>query len=448
MRNVNKFSLSILFVCAFFNSFGQRKSDKLQKEQEKLEKSISVTRSLLKKTTTNTTSTLNEIKVLDAQLKYREELIVNYDGQIKFTELKIDEKKQQIETLETKLTKLIIQYKELLLYSYKHRSQEANWMIIISAKNFNQAFKRKKYLEKIAALQVKQKIIILKHKEFIHEEKKDLESEKKRKELIAEQKRNENENIKIDKLKQEQNFTHFKSLETKLKEELKLNENKKIILKQRIKDAINNELALEESKRKAKENKVIERKTVKSTDTKTTERKSNEKELEPENTVSEKAKPVGKKTVVFLETKELALNQNFENNRGRLPWPVEKGTITENFGRNAHSKIPNIFTNNNGIDISTTKNATIRSVFEGEVTSVLSIPGAGKVVIIKHGNYRTVYSNLQECYVSAGMKVSTKQVVGSLLLSESETMSVAHFEIHHISGGQINRINPNLWIAK
>jgi murein DD-endopeptidase MepM/ murein hydrolase activator NlpD len=142
------------------------------------------------------------------------------------------------------------------------------------------------------------------------------------------------------------------------------------------------------------------------------------------------------------------LNQSFESNRGRLPWPVERGTITEGYGRQLHPKLKEIYTNNNGVDISTHRNANVRSVFDGEVTSVLSIPGAGKIVIIKHGNYRTVYSNLQEVYVSVGTKVKTKQAVGSLLSIDGEALSVSHFEIHQVSNGQINRMNPSSWITR
>jgi murein DD-endopeptidase MepM/ murein hydrolase activator NlpD len=104
-----------------------------------------------------------------------------------------------------------------------------------------------------------------------------------------------------------------------------------------------------------------------------------------------------------------------------------------------------VYTNNRGIDISAMKNAQVRVVFEGEVTSVLSIPGAGKVVIIKHGDYRTVYSNLQDTYVKAGDKVNTKKVIGSLLTKDN--LSVVHFEIHQVSGNQVTCLNPSLWVA-
>jgi len=130
-----------------------------------------------------------------------------------------------------------------------------------------------------------------------------------------------------------------------------------------------------------------------------------------------------------------------------LPWPVDKGSVTEKFGKNPHPTLKNVTTNNRGIDISSPKNAQVRSVFEGEVTSVLNIPGAGKVVIIKHGNYRTVYSNLQDTYVKTGQKVSTKKVIGSLLSKSGQSMSVVHFEIHKVSGSNVTCLNPSLWVA-
>jgi murein DD-endopeptidase MepM/ murein hydrolase activator NlpD len=134
-------------------------------------------------------------------------------------------------------------------------------------------------------------------------------------------------------------------------------------------------------------------------------------------------------------------------NRGRLPWPVEKGSITERYGTNPHPTLAGVVTNNNGIDITCPKNARVRSVFEGEVTSVFSINGAGKFVVIKHGAYRTVYGNMQETYVSVGSKVSSKQAIGSLLADDSG-VSTCHFEIHTVAGGMTKSLNPSLWIGR
>ena len=449
MKLVIKLFLFNLLIGLPITGFSQKNSEKLRKEQERLEKSITVTKGLLNKAKSNTEATLSELRVLENQVNFREELLKNFDSQIRSTELKIDEKKQQIVQLEEKLVLLVFQYKQLLLYAYKHRSKEGQWMYVFAAKNYNEAVKRKKYLIKIAELQRKQKQIILQHQRLISNEKSALEKEKQSKISIADQKKLEKEDLLVDKKEQEKNYDKLKKAENKLAAEMKLIENKKIILKQRIKEAISAELAAEESRRKANERKSVQKTTVNNTPANTTNAKSNsntDKSTSSTNLATKTETP--KRTITISETKEVELNQNFESNRGRLPWPVERGTITEGYGRQLHPKLKEIYTNNNGVDISTHRNANVRSVFDGEVTSVLSIPGAGKIVIIKHGNYRTVYSNLQEVYVSVGTKVKTKQAVGSLLSIDGEALSVAHFEIHQVSNGQINRMNPSSWITR
>lgn len=448
MKLVIRIILLVILVGQPSLGFSQKNSEKLRKEQERLEKSIAVTKGLLKKAKSNTEATLSELRVLENQVKYREELLKNFDSQIRSTELKIDQKEQQIDELEEKLEQLIIQYKQLLLYAYKHRSKEGQWMYVFAAKNYNDAVKRKKYLVKIAEIQRKQKQIILQHQRLISDEKSSLEKEKQSKIVIAEQKKLEKEDLLVDKKEQEKNYDKLKKAENKLASEMKLIENKKIILKQRIKEAINAELAAEEARRKANERKNTPKPVPSTTTTTTNNSKTTSgSDKTATNTGTTTAEPP-KRNVTISETKEVALNQSFESNRGRLPWPVERGTITEGYGRQAHAKLKDIYTNNNGIDISTHRSANVRAVFDGEVTSVLSIPGAGKIVIIKHGNYRTVYSNLQEVYVSVGTKVKTKQAIGSLLPIDGEALSVAHFEIHQVSNGQINRMNPSSWIAR
>lgn len=436
MKFVTNLCLLICLVCGSFSVFSQKNSDKLKQEQDKLEKKIAVTKSLLQRNQVKSNVTLSELKVLEEQLKFREQLLQNYDYQIRSSEMKIEEKTKQLEELEQKLVELVEQYKQLLLYAYKHRSKEGQLMFLVSADTYYDALKRKKYLEKVADLQRKQKEIILQHRKLIAKEKSSLEKEIIVKKSVVEQKQVEKTNILNDKQLKQENLSKIKKEESKLTSDIKYIENKKIILKQRIKEAINAELALEETRRKAREKKAEE------------ERRRNELAKTKTSETSNDAATTTKRTLTITETKELALNQSFETNKGRLPWPVEKGVITEGYGTHAHPKIPSLKVNNNGIDISTTKSANVRAVFEGEVTSVLSIPGAGKVVIIKHGNYRTVYSNLQESYVSVGAKVSTKQLIGSLLPQDGEALSVAHFEIHHVTNGQILRINPSIWIAK
>lgn len=436
MKFVSKILVFLFVFCVGFSN-AQKNSDKLRKEQERLEKNINNTKSLLNKAKNSTQASLNELKLIDNQVKSREELLLNFDNQIRGAELKIEQKDQQIIDLEKKLKKLKEQYKKLIIYAYKHRSKEGKMMFIFSASTYFEALKRNKYLEKIAEIQKKQKLIILQHQGLISSEKKSLETEKERKIRVAEEKRQEKEAMLKDKVVQLKTLTKLKGEESVLMANLKKEENKKAILKQKIKEAIDAEIAAAEKARKEKERK----------EKKAEEAKNAKKKSTSGSSTTPAVKEVEKKTVTISETKELALNKGFENNKGRLLWPVASGSITEGYGKHAHPTLPNVTTNNNGIDISAPKSAQVRTVYEGEVTSVLSIPGAGKVVIIKHGNYRTVYSNLQEAYVSVGSKVNTKQSIGSLLAVDGESLSIAHFEIHLVEDGQVIRINPGLWIA-
>jgi septal ring factor EnvC (AmiA/AmiB activator) len=429
MRTAWLINLFLVFVAVYASAQG---SDKLKSDQEKLEQKISTTKRLLAKSQANTQSSLNDLKLIENQITYREQLLKNYDNQIRSAELKVEEKQEQIGGLNEKIAGLKDQYKKLLLYAYKNRNKYGQMMFIFSADSYYEALKRNKYLKRIRDIQENQLILISQHQELIAEEIASIDAEKEKKRVVIEEKKQERKEIETDRIRQQAIYQKFKEEEGKLLAQLKKDEHDKAILKERINAAIRKEIAEAEAARKKKEAAAKKATEVKTTDTKTT--------------VATKEEA---KSVVFVETAEsTSLSKSFEGNRGRLPWPVEKGTITENFGKNAHPTLKNVYTDNRGIDISAPKNAQVRAVFEGEVTSVLNIPGAGKVIIVKHGNYRTVYSNLQDTYVKAGDKVSTKKVIGSLLVKDKESVSMAHFEIHQVSGSNVICLNPSLWIAR
>jgi len=422
----------VVILCCTTYSWSQKKSDQLKAEQNNIEKKLSTTKSLLDKVKKGTASSLNELKLIENQVRDREQLVQNVDNQIRGAELTISSKGNQVKQLQEKVAQLKEQYRKLLLYAFKHRNRHGKMMYIFSSTNYFEAVKRANYLKRIADIQQKQFKLIKQSQHSIHKEISQIKTEKEKQESLLQTKIAEKENIIKDKQKKEQSLAKLKKDETKLLAEMKEAERKKAELKRRIKQAIDKEIADAEAKAA---------KQQKKSDTKTAEKSSGSSGSTP--------KTPEKKTVVVTETKEsLALGKSFESNRGKLPWPVLKGTITEGYGKNPHPTLANVYTNNNGIDIGAPKGAQVRAVFEGEVTSVLNIPGAGKVVIIKHGNYRTVYSNLQESFVSVGAKVSTKQAVGSLLPDDEGSLSTAHFEIHQVVDGAVNRINPTLWLAQ
>lgn len=400
----------------------QVSSEKLKREQEKLEQKINDTKMLLNKLSSSAESSLNELRIIENQVQFRERLVRNFDNQVRGAEATIQERQRQIEELNKRLTKMKQQYKKLLLYAYKHRNKYGKLMYIFSSDSYYEAVNRKRYLDKISELQEKQFFIIRQNQALIEEEITEIARSKSEKLAILNEKKKEKASILQDKQKKKLVYNEFKSKERELRKQLKKEERRRENLKNEIAEAIKREIAEAERLRRERER----------------------KRRESENAAA--AKEAADLAASTLREGNI-ISQNFEANRGRLPWPVEKGSITEGYGRNPHPTLDNVFTNNNGIDVSAPKNAEVRAVFEGEITSVLNIPGAGKVVIIKHGNYRTVYSNLQDSYVSVGMKVKTKQPIGSLLLKPGNNLSVVHFEIHQVVGSSVKSLNPSSWVA-
>lgn len=424
MSSVSKLLVIGMLLCVG-NAVAQS-ADKLKKEQARLEKNISSTQSLLAKSKTKTKASLNDLRVIQNQIEYRERLLKNYDNQIRGAELTVLQKEKQIVELREKVKKLKAQYKKLLIYAYKHRNNYGKLMYIFTADSYNEARKRNGYLRRLSDVQLKQFLVIQQNQELIAEEIGVVNAEKSNKLIVLKEKKRERGEIENDRKRKEQVYQEFKREEELLLSKLKEDQKKKEVLRKKIAAAIQRELELAEAKRKEREAAALA--AAKKNEASTTTTKT--------------------PAATLAETKEAELiSNNFAANRGRLPWPVEKGNITENFGKNPHPTLKNVSTNNRGIDISAPLNAQVRAVFEGEVTSVLNIPGAGKVVIIKHGNYRTVYSNLQDTYVKAGSKVTTKKVIGSLLAKGGETISVVHFEVHKVVGSNVTCLNPTLWVT-
>ena len=156
------------------------------------------------------------------------------------------------------------------------------------------------------------------------------------------------------------------------------------------------------------------------------------------------AAPAKKEKGMALTPAEKTLSTNFVNNKGKLPWPVERGNIASTYGKHTSSVSSKVTVTNNGIDIATTEGAKARVVFDGEVTSVTKLTGANTVVIVRHGEYFTVYSNLENVIVKRGEKVKTKQNIGTVHTNKTENKTELHFELLK----EQNRQNPKNWLAR
>jgi murein hydrolase activator len=396
----------ILLFLAFIVSFGvsgQKKSDQLKLQEKKLISKIANTKLLIKETKNSERLTLTDIGIINTQINYREKLISNYNFQLRKLDENIHEINRQVISLENTIGVLKEEYQKMLMYAFKNRNPNYKYLYIISSSSFSEAFHRMKYIQHYADYRKKQIERIIKNQTDLAIEKELLSSEIEKKSLLIETKKSEKENYLNDK----------KTQELSLKG-LKLNEN--ILVKQ---------LNEQSKKRKIISNAI---------------RKAIEKEVR--STIKES------KTAEFSLTPEgMALSKSFISNKGQLCWPVERGEISSKYGKHRHHLVNTATVENNGVDILTTKNANVRAIFGGKVTSVLIIPGAGKVIMVSHGEYRTVYANLQEVFVKKGDLLSAKQNIGKLLIND-DGVSQSHLEIWKIASTGMNTVNPSLWLSK
>ena len=397
-----KILIILIIIFLPFDFMSQKKSDQLKRQERALIKKIENTKSLLNETKKNEALTIGQLNIIRNQISYRDRLIRNYNAQIRKIDQNINDINRQINTLLNTNNVLIKEYKNMLVYAYKNRNPSYKFLYIISASTFSEAFHRMKYIQHYTDYRKKQIERIKKIQLLLIEKKKLLKEELSQKENIIEIKNSEKNNYLNDKDVQEKYLSDLKISESSLTQELKINNQKRREIARAVKKAIEDEIKAIEKKTKSKFN------------------------LTPEG---------------------IALSADFKKNKGKLAWPVERGEITSKYGKHQHHVVSTATVDNNGIDISTSKQALVRAVFGGKVTSVMVIPGAGKVVMISHGEYRSVYANLQEVFIQKGDQISTKENIGKLL-TKSNGISEAHFEIWKISSEGMNTENPAYWLSR
>lgn len=381
---------------------GQNK-ETLQQKRDELNKQIQVTSQLIKETETSKQTTQNQLDLTSSKIQLRKELIATITKEIGQLNASMAENESQIASLNKELEELKEEYAEMIYRAYVNRNTYDKLLFIFSSEDFFQALKRTRYINQYSKYRERQADLIRQTTEELKQKQAELESQKEEKIQLLENEREAHKELAQDLEKQQSILQELQSESRSLKKKLNQQEKERNRLNKEIQRIIEAEIAA--------------------------------------------AKKDNAGTFA-LTPEAAALSANFESNKGQLPWPVERGVITSSFGKHNHPVLPGIVIENNGVDITTSKGATARSIFEGTVTSVFTIPGAGKNVIISHGAYRTVYTNLQEVFVTTGEKVSTKQELGILQTDDDEGKTIAHLEIWKISGSGTTKQNPSLWIFK
>lgn len=373
----------------------------LEKKIASIQKDIKLAEKLLKETSKNKETTINQVTLLQTQINQRESLIKTYQSQVNALNKEIQKNKNGIASAKKDLALFQKEYANLLVIAYRNKGKTNNLLFLFSSEDFNQAMRRMRYIQELNEL-VKVKIEEIKTtQDNINKQLNKNESNKKEIEKVLAKEKEEKASLLNDRDKLNKDLASLKKKETQIQKDIKTKENETKKLKKEIEKIIAEEI------RKAKER-------------------------------EEQAKKNNTKSVDYN------LSNNFAQNKGKLPYPVEQGIITGRYGLSPHPTQKKVTVNNNGVDISTTKGAKARTVFEGEVCFVTS-QGSNNAILIRHGLYFTLYSNIEKVFVKVGDKVATGQEIGRIHTNVSDGKTILHFEIW-----QENKttVNPALWIKK
>jgi septal ring factor EnvC (AmiA/AmiB activator) len=384
------------------DGFAQENMKQLENQRIQLEKSIEYTEVLLEDTRKDKFVSLHELALLNDQIENRQKLIDIFTEESRAREdsifsllIKMDELALDVEALKK-------EYARMIYHAYLNNNAYQRMFYVLASNDFNQAFQRANYFKVYAS---------------------------KRKNQVELIKDAENKYLsKIEDL--ELNIENTENLLTKLEDEknlLKKEKQRKDITLHELGKQENDLLSKQESRRK----------------------KAEQLKLQIENIIVENMDThvVSSSTehdAIILNTPENEiLNTNFNLNRGHLPWPLEKGVVSSCFGEHAHPDLQGIMVRNNGINIMTHQGSKARAIFNGEVTRVMAMPNFNNVVIIRHGNFLTVYTNLDEVFVEPGKSVKTKEEIGRVFTNQEQYKTELHFEIWE--GKTL--LDPEMWLA-
>jgi septal ring factor EnvC (AmiA/AmiB activator) len=396
-----KIRLYIIIILMPFISISQtQKIKNLENERKVLKNEILEINSLLINNSKKKKNAFNDLESLTYKINKTETLIKLTNDQINLLNFEVEKNEDKIDKLNIEIIAARKDYSDMIFNSYKSRLKENRLMFLLSAENFLQAFKRSQYFEQFS---------------------------KNRKEMAL------SIQTKVGTVKK-----IIDTLKTKIYEKdslINFNLSEKKILSNEKKE--HNNLIISLRKRESAYKKQINDK----------QRQASLLDKEIDRLIKEAIKESNKNSSLstFSLTPEAkALAESFSKNKGKLPWPVERGVIIQKFGLQSHPVVKTTKIKSNGIVIATAKNANIRSVFNGKVLSILKFKGSNLTVLIQHGNYISVYKNLSKVYVNKGQNVESYDIIGEVFSSNSESKTTLQFSIFN----NTTALDPYLWIAK
>ncbi|MBP8759224.1 MAG: peptidoglycan DD-metalloendopeptidase family protein [Parabacteroides sp.] len=449
----------IVFLVSGLVAFGQNSSKvkQLENQRKKALEEIEMTNQLLNETKKTARSSLNRLNLISNQILSRKKVISILNQEIGGIDTQINKMRREVNRLEQELKVKQKNYGKSAKGMYKRRKSQDKLLFILSADNFAQSLRRMRYLREFADWQKRQAAEIVVKQREIEEKRSALEKTRKNKQVLLGSRENENQKLQTEESSQKSEVQQLNKKQRDLQAQLKKKKQQADALNQQIEKQIAIEIARAEEEariarqkaereraekaRLAREAREIRKKQAAASGKKIVEEKE-EPEPEPEPIRAERVAEV--KGGYAMTREEKKLSDNFAGNKGRLPFPVTgRHTIVGTFGEQQHQDLKYVRTNNSGIDIQTSPGADARAVFNGEVTRVFVVPGYNNSVIVRHGNYLTVYSNLSQVYVKAGDRVSTRQSIGKIFTdTEDGNATILSFQLWK----EKTKLNPATWL--
>ncbi len=392
--------LFIILLLSISNLHAQSRAQ-LEAKKNKILKEIELTSQLLNETKKTKSSSLSALKTLENQIAARNKLINNISQQINMLNENISRTDDVINAMEEDLKLLKENYAKMIYYAYKTNSSYNRLLFIFSAGSFNDMYKRVNFLKRYSAHRKKQLEIIEHTKAALNNRLEDLEAQKIQKQNLLSTETQQKNTLHKEKEKKNSLVQSLKKKEKELLADIQKKKRDADKLNKAIEDIIKKEIEL--AKKKAAES----------------------------------------NSAMKLTPEAAKLSQDFATNKGALPWPVERGVITGTFGEHPHPILKSVKVKNNGIDIKSPKGSIAKSIFAGQVVNIVYNPGFNNAVIIKHGEYFTVYSNIGKTFVKAGDEVLPKQELGVIFTDDAEGLTQIHLEIWKGT----SKLDPALWIA-
>jgi septal ring factor EnvC (AmiA/AmiB activator) len=375
----------------------QNDVEKVRKMKESTLKDIEYANKLLEETRGQTKASLQEVTIINQKLKKRQQYISSLETETELVGQTVAEYQTEIDKIQTEIKRLKDLYAEMVVRNYKNRWNNYYIMYFLASDNMNQLYQRLRFVRIYYNYIENQKSKLEGLKEDLSKKSNDLLEVKKQKDILIKETRKEYNVIQEESAKKIVLLNSLKNKQTEIEREIRD--------KERTAKKLDNEIS-----------KIIEAERKKS----------------------------GKGSIkANLTPADQIISNDFEKNQGKLPWPTKEGIISGKYGEHEHPDFKGVKIRNDGIYITTSKGEPVRSIFKGVVSRVFSIPGENYTVIIKHGNYFTLYHNLVDVIVKAGQHVETKEVLGKVYTDNETKESTLYFQIWK----ETERNDPELWLA-